>query len=507
MGDMTMEDSRIASDRQATKPRIAAPSHRCKIALYGFGSQPLVHRHLIDLAKQQKLPLSWCTILTTPYYRSIMGEVLPPDEILDVFRALPRKPIGGDLSCLARYCGSLVEDLAAQKRTRRNRSGQWLLDRGTDYYRLYKAFLAERGATHVLMPVIETPDAKIVVAAAQELGLGVIAPIDMRNMTGTYFSTDCCEMPPAYAVVNREYRAQAAEFIDRFLKNPTPARSVPSEIASSGENAILPTFVPSLWRRIMRFAMAAIERPDIFDHELLRIALMAYTTPLRGIVRGVRKWRNSFQYDIADVEALPDRSIFYPLQYSPEASINTPAPYFVDQMRAIDALRFAMPSDYMLVVKEHPASIEMRPTKFMRRLRKLPGVIVIKASVPSIGVIKRAALTVTITGTAAFEAFLLGQPAIALGPGISAWVLGRMSTIANLRTQILNAINQPLSDEFVIEQLAKLMSVRYAFFFDTPHLPGEPMLRLRNMQGFLSALFDHLERERGSQTTTARSIA
>jgi len=33
------------------------------------------------------------------------------------------------------------------------------------------------------------------------------------------------------------------------------------------------------------------------------------------------------------------------------------------------------------------------------------------------------------------------------------------------------------------------------------------MLRLQNMQGFLSALFDHLERERNWRETRARSIA
>ena len=51
--------------------------------------------------------------------------------------------------------------------------------------------------------------------------------------------------------------------------------------------------------------------------------------------------------------ALPKRFIYYPLQVTPEASINTPAPYYVDQMRAIDALRLAMPPDCALVVKEH----------------------------------------------------------------------------------------------------------------------------------------------------------
>jgi len=493
------DGSRNASGAMAMRPRKSVYSSAYKIALYGFGSEPVVHRNLIDLAAKEKLPLTWCAILTTPHYRPVMSEALPVDEILDVFKALPRTPVGGDPACLARYSESLAEDLAAQKRYRRKRSGRWLFDRGLDYYKLYKAFLADRGATHVLMSSIETPDAKILVAVAQELGLGVMAPMDMRNMTGTYFTTDCHETPPAHAAADVESRTQAAEFIRRFRRNPTPAHSRPVEIASSMADVALPAYLPPLWQRTKRFVLNAIERPDIFDYDQLRVTFMAKVAPVRNLVRGIRSLCNSPQYDITGVAAVPERFIFYPLQYSPEASINTPAPYFVDQMRAIDALRFAMPSDHMLVVKEHPACLKMRPVKFMRRLRRVPGVIVIKSSVSSVELIRRAALTVSVTGTAALEAFLLGRPAIALGPGLSAWAIGRVSTMTDLRTQLVNAMNQPAPDDLVIDQIAKLMSVRYAFLYVPPHMPGEPMLRLSNMQRFLDALLDHLQRGRGAK--------
>jgi hypothetical protein len=477
-----------------------------KIAVYGFGSQPVVHRHLIDLATKQKSPLKWCAILPSPYYRALINEVLPADEILDVFRVLPRVPQGGDPECLSHYPGSLAEDLAAQKWYRRKRPGRWLLNRGIDYYRLYKSFLADRGATHILMSVVETPDAKIALAAAQELGLGVIAPTDMRNMTGTYFAVDCYETPPAYAIANPESRAQAAKFVQSFRCNPTPARAIPTEIASTGQNATLRGYLPSLAQRALRLVKDAIERPDLFDPDQLRVAFMNNLTPIRDMVRKIRRYRNLAQYDVTEVAALPHRYIFYPLQYSPESSINTPAPFFLDQIRVIDALRFAMPSHYTLVVKEHPVCLDMRKPQFMKRLRRLPGVIVMRALIPSIEVIKHASLTVTVTGSSALEAFLLGRPALALGPGVSAWAIGGTATLSSLRNQILDAMNRPMLDDLVIDQVAKLVSVRYPFLFDTPHIPGEPMLQLHNIQQFLSALIDHLKRER-SLATAGRSIA
>ena len=214
------------------------------------------------------------------------------------------------------------------------------------------------------------------------------------------------------------------------------------------------------------------------------------------MIRGARRRRNEKQYDIADVDMLPPHFIYFPLQYTPESSINTPAPYFVDQFRVIDALRFAMPNDCTLVVKEHPACLEMRPRSFMRRLRSLPGVKVAKATISSNDLIKRTALTVTVTGTAAFEAFLLGRPALALGRGLSAWALGGATPLGNLRDRIEAAIARPFPDQFVTDQIAKLVDVRYPYFFGTAHMPGEPMLRRGNINRFWAAIVDHLARER-----------
>jgi hypothetical protein len=360
---------------------------------------------------------------------------------------------------------------------------------------LYKEFLVDRGATHILMSTVETPDSKIALATAQELGLGVIVPVGMRNITGTYFSAGCYEIPPAYATADSKSRARAREFVNRFRDSPMPAYTVPTEMVSYNKYAPLPMYRPQLWQRVKRFVAIALERPDIFDYEYLRISLMLNAPLLRKTIRGLRARRNLAQCDIADIETLPKRFIYYPLHYTPESSINTPAPYFVDQLRVIDALRFAMPSDCTLVVKEHPACLGLRPVKFMRQVRSLPGVTVVKTSVPSIEVIKRAILTATVTGTAAFEAFLLGRPAITLGQHLPAWAIGRVSAMAGLGSDIRNAINAPPPDDFVIEQVSKLMSVRYPFFFDTPGLPGEPVLRVPNIQQFLSALLDHLERE------------
>lgn len=476
-----------------------------RIALYGFGSFPVVFRHLIEEARSGGPPASFCVILTTPNWRNVVREVLPEQDILDVYVRLPRRPVGGDPTLIANYHGSLAEDLAALKFGRRRRTGTWLLKRGIDYYRIYKEFLAGQKATHLLMSGIETPDAKIAVAAAQELGIVVIAPADLRNLSGTYFSTDSYETPPGYATATPETRKRAGEFIESFRRQAKPPRRIPDESSSEGDSKVLEQHLPQFSARVRGFIAAAIERPDLFDHEMIRVSVMRSFAPIRESVRGIRRKRNAGQYDIGDVDALPRKFIFYPLQYTPESSINVPAPYFVDQFRVVDALRFAMPNDCTLVVKEHPASLEMRPPAFMRRLRNLAGVQVVKVTTPSRELIRRAGLTVTVTGTAAFEAFLLGRPAMALGRGLSAWALSAVTPLCDLRKRITEVIDCPLPDDFVVEQIARLMDVRHPFFFATAHMPGEPMLRRGNIRRFWSALAAHLARESGAASNAAEA--
>jgi hypothetical protein len=468
-----------------------------KIAFYDFGSTAIMHRHLIDMARSEGGPLSFCAIQPNPYYRALTREVLDEADILDVFSTLPRRRTNGDPAVLASYQGGFIEDLAALKRTwRRDRPGNWWFDHGVAIYKLYREFLARRQATHLFMPTIETPEAKIAVAVARELGLGVIAPTGMRNVGGGYFACDCVETPPLYADATAEMRAQAAQFVRDFRKNPVPSRRLPEIVQGDPDYEIIERYLPPLWQRVLRFGVAAFERPDLFEPVFIRLALMRNFAWIREPIRGQRARRNAAHYDIADIANLPKRFVYYPLHFTPEASINTPAPFYVDQLRVVDALRLAMPNGCILVVKEHPDCLSARSTSFLRKLRRLPGVTIAKVTMSSLELMRRAALTATVTGTAGLEAFLLGRPAMLLGSGISSWLNGTHPPASDVRAGIASAIDNPPSDEFIIERVAQLLSVGYPFVYGSAHEPGEPVLRRGNMRRMWEALKDHLERER-----------
>jgi hypothetical protein len=206
---------------------------------------------------------------------------------------------------------------------------------------------------------------------------------------------------------------------------------------------------------------------------------------------------------LRSLDELPGKFIFYPLQYTPESSINTPAPYFVDQLRAIDAIRFAMPSDCRLVVKEHPACIQVRSSGLVKRLRQRAGVLVAHYAMNSIEIVKRADLTISVTGTATLEALLLGKQALTLGGSLASGFLGGICGLDNLQAEIERRLGGVIDDEEIVNALAMLFSVRHEVNFGSPGCPGEPVLRKTNVERFLRAFRDHCEKcGDGSMTDT-----
>ena len=468
---------------------------RRKIALHGFGSTPIVFKYLIELAAKDGVPIDWCMILPTPEHRALVRSILPSSDILDVYEALPRPPVGGDLSLLAGYPGSLAEDLGADKRPWGTKDGRKRFARGMDYHLLYKKFLIERGATHFLVPQIEGAEGKIAVATARQLGLSVMVPIDCRSLTGTFFATDAYAGLPAHATPREDLLPKAAEFIERFRKSAMPAHCPPSDFAPiDGDDELVYNYLPSTPARFVGLLRKAVERPDLFVPDQIRASVLNNLPSLRDKWWGLRTSRAAREFDVDEVAGLPKRFIFYAMQVTPEASINTPAPYYVDQMRAIDALRLAMPPDCALVVKEHRAGIGFRSIDFIRRLRELPGLLVAKYTMDSRDIIRRASLTCAVTGTAVLEAFFLGRPGFALGPGVSHWAQGCGDATRSLRDEIAARVDRPISDKTVVERVATLMSVRYPFLFLSPFYPGEPVLRRGNMRRMYEALLDHLAR-------------
>jgi hypothetical protein len=162
---------------------------------------------------------------------------------------------------------------------------------------------------------------------------------------------------------------------------------------------------------------------------------------------------------------LPERFIYYPLHVSPEASTMVLAPQHSDQIPVIEALSKALPAGMSLVVKEHVPMIGLRPAGFYERIETMPGVRLVSPFLPGVVLAQKAELVAVITGTAAWEAFLLGRPSISLAemqfhcvPGAGRLVdgLGALpQTIREARAM------PPVGDDDIVRYLAALLETSF----------------------------------------------
>ena len=91
------------------------------------------------------------------------------------------------------------------------------------------------------------------------------------------------------------------------------------------------------------------------------------------------------------------------------------SPWHTDQLGVVEALAKSAPAHMHIVVKEHSPMLGLRPRGFYRQIAQMPRVILLDPVHSTFDLIGKAALTAVITGTAAWEAILLGRPALIIG--------------------------------------------------------------------------------------------
>lgn len=463
------------------------------IAVHGYGTYAISYRHMIEFAKAEAPHVQWAMLLPTSHHLDIVSEILDADSILCLEHEQGRTGLSMPNEAeLADYHGNIFTDIEAEKKVFKHRLAAEQLMLAVQIYRIYKAYLLRLKPTHLLMAHIETFDGKVLVGLAQELNIPMLIPTDLRHLGGVYFSRDVQEQIPDYRQVTSQGKEWAEKTISAFRSRPGPAFA--PNMFSTADEDLLPIGRKSLPKRAWGFVSRTWKNPQLFESELFLTSLK-YTFP--WAVEGFRSLRgslNGLNYDSKELAELPSKFIYYPLQVTPESSINTPAPYYVDQMRAIDAIRFAMPSDWVLVVKEHRASLGIRPTSFYRALRQKAGVHIAHATMSSIELIKKSQVTISVTGSATLEAFLLGRPALVLGGCFIAEYLGGVCSIDQLPSRIKASASSPPSDQKIISALAEIHSARYECVFRPADEPGYYGNRSENVRRMIGAVLDHIQK-------------
>lgn len=445
-------------------------------------------------------------------YKTLVGE----DRVLylqEKLGAYMDAPAGVDLESINSFPGTIFECVSTSKVVSGHKP---LLDKPRDYqlklvsgtYKIYKEFLNKIKPDFVLFPLIELYDAMVLYRLCGELGIKTVICAHARNLGVSYFSDSMYETLPSYAKdieLTNEIRAKAKDFVSSFRKNyKAPSRTDnkphPGDIIPSPgvKRSLVEKGASYIAGRIAAMAGDSSKmEPNLVDQytffHRFRIHFLPFTLKIRRIKGKFAKT----QYDIKDIVALPSKFIYYPLQYTPEVSINVPAPFFLDQERAIDLILGAIPADHYLVVKEHPAMEGIRPASFYKRLKRRCNLLLADYSVPSIEVTKRAALTVSVTGTACLEAFLLGKPSLNLSRNFfTDWVY-KFDSFDGFKGIVREAIDlKEVPAEKIEDLVARTFAVSddFVLFSPTdPYLATELVMNRCNIALFLKNLLKHIE--------------
>lgn len=139
------------------------------------------------------------------------------------------------------------------------------------------------------------------------------------------------------------------------------------------------------------------------------------------VIREIFQVRSQWKYlatpDRPRLSELPKRKlVFFPLQVEPEASLSSLAPPHSDQLMLIRNISMNLPSDALLIVKEHPVQLRARGRAFYDSVSALPNTVLINIQEQSHDIIRASDLVVTVTGSAGHEAAVLGKKVVYLCP-------------------------------------------------------------------------------------------
>lgn len=141
------------------------------------------------------------------------------------------------------------------------------------------------------------------------------------------------------------------------------------------------------------------------------------------IVNSKSFWLQPFERELKE-----ERYVLYTLHHQPEAAVDVFGSLNSNQEAVIESLSRLLPSTHKLWVKEHKGAIGDRSIAWYRRIRRLPNVRLIDPFRGIYPLIRNADLVVTVSGTAGYEAALMGVPTVGLAPVFFASLMGNRPT-------------------------------------------------------------------------------
>ena len=305
-----------------------------------------------------------------------------------------------DLSISKKFIRSDNESISTQKKSIINLSSK---KQEQIYFELecftLKIFEEEKVNYLIYSQGIEGLQGIILAKNAKNLGIHTFVPHACRFLNKSFFSKDQYENLKLIYNYNTSDLLFAENLIRSFETNKK--ENVITKVGFKHKSFLI---------RFYNYLSRVIKH-ERFDLPRLKVSIENNLGFFYEIIYSHNRFVSS-RYFKKNIDNIHHKVIFYPLQYSPESSINIPNPYFVNQDRLIDIIRFNMPQDYLLYIKEHPSMYGRRSKDFYKKINKKSGVRMLSPSISSLDIINKSDLIISVSGTACLEAFVFKKPSI-----------------------------------------------------------------------------------------------
>tara|TARA_B100000674_G_C37962968_1_gene973065 strand:- start:1957 stop:3426 length:1470 start_codon:yes stop_codon:yes gene_type:complete len=127
----------------------------------------------------------------------------------------------------------------------------------------------------------------------------------------------------------------------------------------------------------------------------------------------------SFNYleknSINNFKKIKKRYVYIPMHLEPEMALQNFSPEFSNTFEMITWISKNLPTQYLIVLKEHPEMYGIRSINYYKKLRQIPNVVFANPKTSSFELIKNSLAVATITGTAGFEAIFFKKQVLSFG--------------------------------------------------------------------------------------------
>ncbi len=475
-------------------------SKSLRFCFYGFANTPVFYKKLVQ-SKFQNHETSF--ILPTFQYVEMMRNNFGEQQVLylyDNFNQQLKSVRHDDPEFEFRNYKetNLFEILASDKGTYQTKPKEFQLSLVKTIFKIYRDFLVLKMPEIMVMPDVETVEGLVLLNLCHELRIKVFYYVHNRYWDGAFFSENNLEKLPSYfGSYNQEDFQKAQVKVEAFLvgKKSPSLSTEPSLLDITDRQELYRGGTFRRWFRWMYFRLSK-ERYK-FDEDNFFQRIKQNISPVIYFYRGIRArlWdETNYLTEVPGDYPTYNKALFL-LQVTPESSINTLAPYFVDQLRAIDLARLSLPPKTILYIKEHPAMKGLRPLEFYRKLKKMSGVVLLAPQISTKKMIQESSIIFSVTGTVGLESFLNGIPCILFGQNYFSYLNTPFLGLEDLKIKVHSLINnfQGINSASKIQEIAKIINVSYEAHLLDPFF-NPFVLSETNINSFHDAIFDHLAR-------------